>query len=104
MAIWKLEPTDTNSPDWEASTYRGKVIVRAASDIKARQIAAGAFVIGVKVRTGAEKLGDIPWNQPLLVSSVSLQDSDYPENGNQEIVGPPEALRHASGGPGIQPT
>lgn len=95
MAIWKLEPRGVNSPDWKASTYQGRVIVRADSETKARQIAAAAFVIGIKVKADARKLSDIPWNQPLLVSAITIQDNNYQESGNEEIVGPPEALRNA---------
>ena len=94
MEIWKLEPTDVHSRDWEASTYRGEVVVRAESEMKARQIAAGAFVIASKA-TLAEKLTDIPWHQPSLVSAVTIQDSNYKDGEKEEIVGPPDALRNA---------
>jgi len=96
VAIWKLEPTDVHSRDWEASTYRGEVIVRAESEMKARQIAARAYVIVTEVKIGARKINDIPWNQLSLVSAVTIQDSSYQESGSEEIVGPPEALRNAS--------
>ena len=43
MAIWKLEPTEVSSPDWEASTYMKKVFVRAESEKKARDIVCGSF-------------------------------------------------------------
>ena len=94
MPIWKLKPTDVSSRDWEASTYRGEVIIRAESEIKARQIAIRAFVIATQVRLG-EKITDVPWNQSLLVSAVTTQDSTYQNIGSEEIVGPPEALRNA---------
>ena len=36
MPIWTLEPLDVGNPNWEASTYKGKVIVRAETEKKAR--------------------------------------------------------------------
>lgn len=95
MAIWKLEPIDLNSPDWERSTYQGEVIVRAESETKARDIAACAYVIAADVKFGARKNNDIPWNQPSLVSATTVQISDFQVIGREEIVGPPEALRMA---------
>lgn len=93
MAIWKLEPTDLNSTDWEYSTYQGEVIVRAESEIKAREITARAYVVMAKVKTGARKSNDIPWNQPSLVSATTIRDGNYQEIGREEVVGPPEALQ-----------
>jgi hypothetical protein len=95
MAIWKLEPIDLNSPDWEYSIYQGEVIVRAESETKARGIATCAYVKGAAVKFGARKNNDIPWNQPSLVSATLVRVSDYQEIGREEIVGPPEALRKA---------
>jgi hypothetical protein len=47
MPIWKLLPSDVDSPDWEASTYRGEVIVRAESEMKALEIVTQAYVIAI---------------------------------------------------------
>ncbi len=93
MAIWKLEPTDISSRDWEASTYRGEIIVRAESETKARQIAAIAFGIATKKNLG-EDIAFNPWNQSSLVSAVTIQDSNYKNDGKEEIVGPPNALQY----------
>ena len=45
MAIFSLIPVDLDDPDWEASSHRGRVIVRAANEQQARAIAAEAFDI-----------------------------------------------------------
>jgi hypothetical protein len=37
MKIWKLNPIYLNHRDWEASRYRGEVIVRAESEERARE-------------------------------------------------------------------
>ena len=92
MAIWKLEPTEISSPDWEASAYTKKVFVRAKSEKNAREIVSGAFLNATGVKKW-EKIAINPW-QSSLVSAVTVQDSNYQDKGNEEIVGPPEALRH----------
>ena len=45
MPIWTLEPLDLETPNWEASIYKGKVIVRAENERRARFLAAKAFGI-----------------------------------------------------------
>lgn len=95
MQIWRLHPSDVDSPGWEASTYKGEVIIRAESEIKARAMAAKAYVIATRVKIGARTNHDIPWNQPSLVSAVTIQDRRYDERGSEEIVGPSEAVRNA---------
>jgi len=94
MAIWKLEPTEVSSPDWEASTYTKKVFVRAESEKKARDICAGAFLAATKVKFG-NKIAINPW-QSSFVSAVTVQDSGYQDEGKEEVVGPPEALHHVN--------
>jgi len=32
MPIWTLEPLDLGNPNWEASTYNGKVIVEEGEE------------------------------------------------------------------------
>jgi hypothetical protein len=96
MQIWMLRPTGDSSPDWEASSYRGEVIVRAESETKARQIAMRAFVLATRVNSG-NKLMDVPWNQSALVSASLMQNSTYQDAGIEELLGPPEALRIAGG-------
>jgi hypothetical protein len=90
MTIWKLNPIDLNHRDWEASTYRREVIVRAESEKRARQIATSAFHIATTVTPG-EKIKSNPWSQTALVSAVEVKDGSYPETGKEEILGPEEA-------------
>lgn len=93
MAIWKLEPINLNNRAWEASTYRGEVIVRADSETKAREIAYSAFVILSEERRG-EKISINSWIDSAEVSAVTIRDKKYEENGKEEILGPPDALSH----------
>ena len=93
MTIWKLNPIDLNHRDWEASTYRREVIVRAESEERARQIATNAFRIATTVIPG-EKIINNPWSQAALVSAIEVKDESYPETGKEEILGPEEARAH----------
>lgn len=93
MAIWKLEPINLNNRTWEASTYRGEVIVRADSETKAREIAYSAFVIATGKRRG-EMISINPWKHPAEVSAVTIKDKKYEGNGKEEILGPPDALNY----------
>lgn len=36
MALWKLQPLDLSDSNWEASSHRGVVIVRAPDEETAR--------------------------------------------------------------------
>jgi len=90
MTIWKLIPIDINHRDWEASRYRGEVIIRADSEEKARQVAASAFRIAATKPPG-EKLQSDPWKQAALVSAVEVMDESYTASGKVEILGPEEA-------------
>ena len=93
MTIWKLNPIDPNHRDWEASTYREDVIIRADSEERARRIATSAFRKATEVTPG-EKIKINPWSQPALVSIVEVKDEGYPETGKEEILGPKEARDH----------
>jgi len=90
MTIWKLIPIDTNHRHWEASRYRGEVIIRADSEEKARQVAASAFRIAATNPPGEELQSD-PWKQAALVSAVEITVESYPANGKPEILDPEEA-------------
>ncbi|MEW6331238.1 MAG: hypothetical protein AB1560_07245 [Pseudomonadota bacterium] len=93
MPIWKLTPKDINSRDWEASIYRGVVIIRAESERRARQIASNTFGIATEVKLG-ERIAINPWGQSLHVSAATIFDNKYHDSGNEGVVGPPEALQY----------
>jgi len=89
MTIWKLNPINLNHHDWEASGYRGEVIIRAESEENARQVAASAFRIAATKPPGEKLQGD-PWKQVALVPVVEVMDESYPATGKDEILGPEE--------------
>ncbi len=87
MPIWELIPTDQKSDHWRASNYRGRVVVRAASEDKARDLATSKFhVASRRVPDGDTPLS--PWRQSDLVACKRLNDSAYNETGPEEVLEP----------------
>lgn len=98
MALWKLTPLNAADPNWEASTYREEVVVRASDGRVARLLAARAFGIATRHRPG-EAIKIVPWDYSGLVSSEQVGPTDeYPEEGAQGIVFPIEAVNSAHPG------
>ncbi len=87
MPIWRLEPCDLRDANWEASSHRGPVIVRAPSETAAREMAERAF--GVKTRfTPGKGLHVPPWRRPHLVHARIIESATYPAEGATEILEP----------------
>jgi hypothetical protein len=90
MPLWQLQPVDSIDPSWEASTYRGKVIVRARDEAMARRQAQEAF--GVKTRFPLKKgITAPPWKRPALVKAEVIEDPLYDPEGPPEVLFPPQA-------------
>lgn len=89
MPIWKLTPTNVESTDWQGSTYKGPVVVRAESDKEARELAVSRFVIAVR-RVPGQNTSMCPWTQEKLVISEQLENSEYEETGPDEVLFPKE--------------
>jgi hypothetical protein len=87
MAIWELIPTDETSEDWRASQYKGRIVVRASSEDKARDVVSLKFHDASK-RTPRGDTPLNPWRQSGLVVCKPLRDSGYDENGPDEILEP----------------
>ena len=87
MPIWKLEPKNLTQRDWNASTYKNTVIVRAQDEKEARNLATQAFGIAVERQAG-EPIPIIPWGQDWLVNCSRLEDSKYDEDGPATIIFP----------------
>ncbi len=98
MPLWKLEPIDLTDRNWDASTYRNEVIVRAEDLSKAKDLAAKAYGTVPRPQPGETTIIN-PWDNPGLVRTIQVQATDdYTEDGDQEIVYPPEAVTSASPG------
>ncbi len=87
MHIWKLSPLDTSARDWEASTCRDVVIVRAKNEEEARLCAMRRFAIATE-RDPKEDLRLCPWTQSRLVSCEELVDSRYQRTGEVAVLEP----------------
>lgn len=87
MPIWKLSPIDLSDPNWEASSHRGVVIVRAKHEEDARDLAQEAF----GVRTGfppGRRIVAPPWKRVELVKAERIDDPRYDSEGPDEILSP----------------
>ena len=99
MQLWKLEPIDLANRNWAASTYKNEIIVRAEDPSKAQDLAANAYGTMPRVRSGETTTIMNPWHNPGFVRTIQVQATDdYTEDGDQEIVYPPEAVTLASPG------
>ena len=87
MAIWRLRPLNVDFPDWEISTYKGEVIVRAQDEEEARMRASGEFITSTDIKVGEKKTRD-PWIQQDVVSCELLTGSQYPEHGESKVLFP----------------
>ncbi len=87
MALWKLTPIDLLDPNWEASSHRAVVIVRAASEEAAREAAAEAFDVKTRFAPG-QGMKAPPWKRPALVQAEAIQDPRYEAEGPTEVLEP----------------
>ena len=85
MHIWRLKALKLSSPHWEASTYRGDVIVRAETEANARRLPAKAFGIGAGTALGREAAAN-PWYRRWLVAAEVLESSQFDPDGEEEIL------------------
>lgn len=87
MNIWKLSILNDESRDWNASTYKGEVFVRAESEHDARKQATLAFTIATERKLGKTTAVN-PWSQGSLVSCESVEDERYEIEGNTRVLSP----------------
>ena len=84
MPIWQLTPLDHTAPEWVASNYVGRAVIRAATELDARQAAVQAF--------GKETPGvpwhAHPWRQLALVQCEECPAARYPATGHTAILEP----------------
>jgi hypothetical protein len=82
-----LVPVDTSDPNWEASSHRGRVVVRALNEARARDEAEKAFGVKTRFKPGAGVTAP-PWKRPALVTAGIIRDERYEEEGPTEILFP----------------
>jgi len=88
MPIWKLTPTNKDAPDWEASTCREVLVIRANTEIDARKLATQATRIATERKSVGESVKTSPWKQSVLVTCESIQTNDFAENGPDAVLAP----------------
>jgi hypothetical protein len=87
MLIWRLTPIDLEDPNWEASSHRGLIIVRAPNEASARKAAEEAF--GVQTRFPAGKGMRVPpWTRSELVHAEIIDSPIYSAEGTTEVLEP----------------
>ncbi len=96
MHIWRLKALRLSSHHWEASTYRGDVIVRAESEANARRLATQAFWMVTEKIHGKEVAAN-PWYRPWLVAAEVLEGSQFDPDGQEEILYRPLPPGHEDG-------
>lgn len=87
MAVWELTPIDLLDPNWEASSYRGRVLVRARSAAVARALAARSFSVSTRFPPGRGVMAP-PWTRSSLVKAVRIEDVRFPGPGPDEVLDP----------------
>jgi hypothetical protein len=87
MKLWILKVLDQKSADWEASTHKGEVIVRAVSENSARNEASKEFFIATKHVKG-ETVKANPWSQSELVSCNEYSGCEYQVEGQSGVLIP----------------
>ncbi len=87
MLIWRLVPTDTLDPNWQVSSHRETVIVRAARECTARDAAAAAFSVP-ECRSARGAVRVAPWRLPYLVRAEPIEHSSYSLDGPTEVLAP----------------
>ena len=87
MPIWRLIPIDVEDPNWEASSHRGLVLVRAPSEASARQAAEEAFGVPTRFPPG-KGLRLPPWTRSELVRAEIIDRSIYSAEGPTEVLEP----------------
>jgi hypothetical protein len=87
MPLWKLQPLDLGDPNWEASSHRGVVIVRAPDEATARDAAQRAFAVKTRFSPRAG-VRTPPWKRASLSSAERVRDQRYEEEGATEVLEP----------------
>jgi hypothetical protein len=83
MPLWHLCPIDITSDHWRTSTYKGEVIVRAASEAEAR---ATATFFRVYERVPGDAILFSPWRLPALVGCQRVEGLPYDDQGPAAVV------------------
>ena len=84
--LFRLQPTNTQLPAWESSSYREVAIVRAPTEEEARACAATAFEYIHDSEPGNEEKS--PWKQLDLATCVAVDDPNFEADGPTMVISP----------------
>jgi len=87
MPVWRLVPVDPLDPNWESSSHRGPVVVRAPDEGAARETAEKAFAVRSRFPPG-RGMKVPPWTRPELVRVMVIEHSIHPAEGPAEVLEP----------------
>lgn len=87
VPIYELLPRNDSDPSWKTADYRARVVVRADSLERAREVADGNYSKGAALPPGTQTLLS-PWRYGDIVECRELANSGFPEDGNEEILEP----------------
>jgi len=92
MRVYDLKPTSEALDDWEANEYKGTVIVRAQDEKSARDKA--QFVsLSLTEKESGEDEPISPWQDDKLIICKQLDNSEYEEEGPEEILFPKDVTK-----------
>jgi osmotically-inducible protein OsmY len=86
MPIWQLSPVDLSDPNWEASSHRGTVIVRAPDEKTAREAAQSAFGVATRFKHHPRLIA--PWTRAKLVHASHIEDQRFDPEGPSGVLVP----------------
>jgi len=87
MPLWHLLPLDSTSDHWRTSTYKGEVIVRAASEAEARSTATANFSRAYARPPGGPMFFS-PWGQASTVGCQCIAGVPHENQGSAAVVYP----------------
>jgi hypothetical protein len=79
MQIFRLSPASIDAPEWNASTYKGTVLVRAETEDDARQLACDRYWIATRTARLAP-----PWARADLVQAQVLAQPRHSRDGHDD--------------------
>ena len=88
MPLWRLTPTDSSNRNWQFSSHKGPVVVRAPDADMAKKAAARVFGAGSE-QAIADGEGEVPWLRRGLVEVDEIADDRFTVHGEVEILDPP---------------
>lgn len=86
-SVWRLAPVDLSSENWNASTHKGEMIVRAPTERRAREMATAACAIAHgRLPSGRTALN--PWNRMKGETACERLANHEAEAGPEAILSP----------------